>query len=65
MIKISEGLRNLAISTLITVGVWIGYEIYKTYNDNSIPENYESLAKPIDTNIDLDFLQQLSSKDFD
>ena len=62
MIKISKDTKNLAIITLFTVAIWIGFEIYKTYNDTSIPAEYEQLAKPIDTIIDVEFLDSLFSK---
>lgn len=62
MTKISADIRNLSILTLITVAVWIGYEIYSVYNNPSIPDDYQKLVQPIDLQLDTEFLKSLTVK---
>lgn len=62
MTKISADIRNLSILTLITVAVWIGYEVYGIYHDPSIPEDYQKLVQPIEIKLDTEFLRSLTMK---
>ena len=47
----------IAITTLITVIAWVGFDIYHKTQDSKIPPNVQQLITPVDPNFDTSSVQ--------
>ena len=45
-LKFGRNILILAIMSLITVGAWIGFEVYHAYTQTTIPRVTSELIKP-------------------
>lgn len=48
----SKNLVTVLFLTLITLLLWIGYQIFKVSSESTIPQPTEKQIKPIDPNLD-------------
>ena len=61
---VSKETRNIVGLTLITVLIWFAFEIYTATTSSTVPNNIIDNAKPINPNIDIEFIKGLSKKLF-
>lgn len=57
--------RDLIIvltSTLITLCVWVGFEVYRAYSKVEIPEVLEKYLTPLDPSLNTQVLDQLEQR---
>ncbi len=52
----------LLVLTLITIGCWIGFEVYRAYNTPKLPEGVERHLVPLDPSLDKKTLEILTTK---
>jgi hypothetical protein len=52
----------IAIFTLLTVGVWISFELVKTTRTSTVETTTQQLLTPIQPKIDMETLDDLSSR---
>jgi cell division protein ZapA (FtsZ GTPase activity inhibitor) len=57
-----KGLIAMLISTLITVVVWVGVEVYRAYFRVSTPEGIEKHLTEIDTSLDTTVFDKLRAR---
>jgi hypothetical protein len=58
----SSDYKNLAILSLITVSIWIVYEIYYVYNKSSVPEVFAELTLPLEPELNTNLLNSLKDR---
>lgn len=55
-------LMRFGILLLVVVLFWVGIELYTTYSNTTIPEDYTEEIKPLNPALDLDVLDQLERR---
>jgi len=60
--KFGKNILVLSIMTLITVIVWVGYEVYSTYTQATVPRIIKELTKPLNPNIDEEAIEDIQEK---
>lgn len=60
--KFGKNMLILSIMTLITVIVWIGYEVYHAYTQTTVPKIIKELIKPLSPNIDEVTIEDIKKK---
>ena len=53
---------NFSVLTLVTVILWIGFELYHTYSQSTINEEVQSQLEPFNPSLDQDVLTSLSDR---
>ena len=59
--RVDRGIVVLLISTLVTLAAWVGFEIYRAYNQAKFPEDLESILIPLEPKLEtkvLDILEE-------
>lgn len=54
--------KNLSIATLVTVIIWILYEMYLIFFSNTVPTIYEELTRPVNPDIDVGLINELKKE---
>lgn len=60
--KLSRDLVLLLVTTLITIGCWIAFEVYRAYNQVVLPAGVERHLIPLDPNLDKNVLEIISDR---
>lgn len=60
--KFGKNILILSIMTLITVTVWVGYEVYRVYTQTTVPRIIKELIKPLNPNIDETTIEDIGEK---
>jgi len=60
--KFGKNILILSITTLITVVVWVGYEVYSAYTQTTVPKIIRELIKPLSPNIDEATIEDIQEK---
>lgn len=60
--KTSRDVVLLLVMTLITIGCWIGFEVYRAYNQVDLPEGVERHLVPLDPSLDKNVLDMLVNR---
>ena len=60
--KIKRDALNIGILTLVTVIIWVGIEVYQTYNQTTISQDIQSQLQPLNPSIDIETLDGLSDR---
>lgn len=60
--EFNNDIKNLAILSLITVIIWMGFEVYFMLNKSSTPEVLITLTKPLDPELDTNLLNGLKER---
>lgn len=60
--KFGKNILVLSIMTLITVIVWVGYEVYHTYTQTTVPRIIKELIKPLSPSIDEAAIEDIKGK---
>lgn len=53
-----------AVLTLITIFFWTGFEVFRSFTQKPPPEISESIIKPLDPSLDIESLNDISSRPF-
>lgn len=61
-LKFGRNILFLAILSLLTVMVWIGYEVYQVYTKTTVPQVTSKLIQPLNPTVDLEILQTIKEK---
>lgn len=56
-----EGLLRILIFTLVTVLIWIGFEIYLSQQKTVVSEDFQPYTMPLNPNIDRAVLQEMQN----
>ncbi len=59
--EIDRSIINLLILTLITLSVWVGFEVYRAYTATAMPEVRQYL-EPLNPTLDTQTLQRLEER---
>lgn len=57
-------LVTVLILTLITVVVWVTFDVYRLFNKAAVPVVPESVSLPLNPTLDVDAINQFESKSF-
>ena len=60
--QIDREIILLLTTTLVTVAVWIGFEVYRAYTKVALPEGLEQYLTPIDTVLSTGVLEKLEMR---
>lgn len=60
--KFGKNMLILSITTLITVIVWVGYEVYSAYSQATVPRIIRELIKPLNPTIDEAAIEDIKEK---
>lgn len=60
--KFGKNMLVLSIMTLITVIVWVGYEVYSAYTKTTVPRIIKELIKPLSPNINETAIEEIKKK---
>ncbi|MFC1653403.1 hypothetical protein ACFL1M_00975 [Patescibacteria group bacterium] len=55
-------LMRFGVLTLVVVLFWVGIELYKTYSETTIPEDYSIQIEPLNPSLDLEMVDLLSTR---
>lgn len=61
-LKFGRNILILAIMSLITVGAWIGFEVYHAYTKTTVPRVAKELVKPLDAKIDEAVIEDIKER---
>lgn len=59
---ISKDTKNIVLMTLITVLVWLLYEIYNIQTTTVLPPEYEAVLTPFSSDLNTDLIQSLPQR---
>lgn len=57
-----KDLYRLSIITLITVMVWIGTAVYKTWSKNQVKPEVKRLSLPLTPSLDIDTMESIKQR---
>lgn len=60
--RLDRGIVLLLISTLVTLAIWVGLEIYWAYTRVSLPEGVETYLTPLTPSFDVKVLDKLEKR---
>jgi len=60
--KFGKNILLLSIMTLITVIVWVGYEVYSAYTQTTVPRVIKELIRPLSPSIDEATIEDIKGK---
>lgn len=60
--KINRDLISLAVSTLLTVAVWIGFDVYRALTRYTLPEILDQQMQPLDPKLNQEIINQLKER---
>ncbi|OGC93057.1 hypothetical protein A3D85_03100 [Candidatus Amesbacteria bacterium RIFCSPHIGHO2_02_FULL_47_9] len=60
--KTERELIFLITSTLITVVVWVGLEVYRVYTKSLPPDGIDSYLSPLEPDLNVEVLDRLEKK---
>ncbi len=60
--KINRDLISLAVSTLLTVAVWIGFDVYRALTRYTLPEILDQQMQPLDPKLNQEVINQLKER---
>lgn len=60
--KFGKNILVLSIMTLITVIVWVGYEVYSAYTQTTVPRIIKELTTPLNPRIDEEAIEDIEEK---
>lgn len=58
-----EGLLRVLVFTLVTIVLWIGFTIYHSQQQSTLPVNLRKHTTPLNPNINRQVLQEISQRD--
>lgn len=61
-LKFGRNILIISITTMITVFVWIGFEVYHAYTATTIPTVVRELIQPLNPNIDTAVIEDIKEK---
>lgn len=62
--KLNRDLLNLSIMTLITVLTWLGFDLYRAFQQVEIPQVLERQIQPLNPQLDKEVFANLKERDF-
>ncbi len=60
--KFGKNILIISIMTLITVFIWIGYEVYHAYTATTVPTVVRELIQPLNPSIDEAIIENIKEK---
>lgn len=60
--RIDKDIILLLTTTLITVTVWVGFEVYRAYTKVALPEGLEQYLTPLDPQLSTEVLDKLQER---
>lgn len=61
-LQIKNNIYKLSLLSFITVALWIGLEIYWSYQKTDPPSNLKNQIEPLNPNLDTELIYSLSSR---
>ena len=58
----SQGLLILGVFTLLAVGSWVGFDIYRSLTNTTLTEVQQRQIRPLRVNVDEEMVQKLRSR---
>ncbi len=59
---VSRETKNIALLSLITLLVWVLFELYMISSEGTIPKDYTENTTPINPEIDVELLESLQNR---
>lgn len=60
--RIGRDVIWILVSTVVTISVWIGFEVYRAYFKPTVPEEVEKYLNPLSPTLDEKFLDILEGE---
>jgi len=60
--KFGKNMLILSVMTLITVIVWVSYEVYRAYTQTTVPQIIKELMTPLNPTIDEAVMETIKEK---
>jgi len=61
-LKFGRNVLFLALLSLLTAVIWIGYEVYHAYTETTVPQVISKLIQPLSPTLDQEVFQAIKEK---